>query len=90
MTTPDAGWYTDPGDTQRVRWWDGAAWTGHVRPHPGAAAQPVQPPVQPMPPMFPPQPGLPAEPGFGAQPGFGPAGFGGQPGFGAQPGFGGQ
>jgi Protein of unknown function (DUF2510) len=24
------GWYTDPLDDSEQRWWDGAAWTGHV------------------------------------------------------------
>jgi hypothetical protein len=28
--TPDPGWYTDPGG-QGLRWWDGTAWTEHVR-----------------------------------------------------------
>lgn len=28
MTTlPAAGWYPDPADPSRVRWWDGAAWS---------------------------------------------------------------
>lgn len=26
-----AGWYTDPGDANRLRYWDGTAWTEHVR-----------------------------------------------------------
>jgi hypothetical protein len=26
-----AGWYTDPGDSSQLRWWDGAAWTPHVQ-----------------------------------------------------------
>jgi hypothetical protein len=28
--TPDPGWYADPGG-QGLRWWDGTAWTEHVR-----------------------------------------------------------
>ncbi|GAA3927796.1 GmrSD restriction endonuclease domain-containing protein [Microbacterium soli] len=31
MSTPMAGWYPDPTDPGRVRWWDGAAWTAQVR-----------------------------------------------------------
>lgn len=27
---PPAGWYTDPADGGRVRWWDGRGWTDHV------------------------------------------------------------
>jgi len=26
-TSPDAGWYDDPGDQSRQRFWDGSAWT---------------------------------------------------------------
>ena len=32
MTQPTAGWYPDPsGDVTRIRYWDGAKWTEHVR-----------------------------------------------------------
>lgn len=24
---PPAGWYTDPYDAERLRWWDGEVWT---------------------------------------------------------------
>ena len=27
-----AGWYPDPFDSQRLRYWDGGSWSGHVRP----------------------------------------------------------
>lgn len=27
---PGAGWYADPGDPSRHRWWNGTAWTEHV------------------------------------------------------------
>jgi hypothetical protein len=27
---PPAGWYADPGDATRWRWWDGSAWTDNV------------------------------------------------------------
>ena len=26
-----AGWYTDPGQTGHLRWWDGQQWTEHIR-----------------------------------------------------------
>ncbi|HVX19073.1 MAG TPA: DUF2516 family protein [Acidimicrobiales bacterium] len=26
---PPPGWYTDPRDPSRQRWWDGSAWTEH-------------------------------------------------------------
>lgn len=29
-TQPEAGWYPDPADPARLRWWDGAAWTEDV------------------------------------------------------------
>lgn len=31
-----ADWYPDPSDPARLRYWDGAAWTGHVAPNPWA------------------------------------------------------
>lgn len=30
--TPAAGWYDDPWDPDRYRYWDGGAWTGHASP----------------------------------------------------------
>ena len=38
-TTP-AGWYTDPGGSGHLRWWDGAAWSAHLAPQPTPAPQP--------------------------------------------------
>lgn len=31
-----AGWYQDPATPDQVRWWNGLAWTEHVRDKPGA------------------------------------------------------
>lgn len=36
--SPEAGWYTDPGDGTRHRYWDGAAWTDQTRSGDGATA----------------------------------------------------
>ena len=33
-----AGWYQDPATPEQVRWWNGLAWTEHVREKPGAQA----------------------------------------------------
>lgn len=33
-----AGWYQDPYDPSRLRWWDGARWTEHSAPGAGEAA----------------------------------------------------
>lgn len=30
MTIRGEGWYADPHDAQRLRWWDGSAWTTHT------------------------------------------------------------
>lgn len=40
-TAPAAGWYPDPAEPGRSRWWSGEAWTDHV--------QPVEPAVPAMP-----------------------------------------
>lgn len=42
MAAP-AGWYTDPQDTQMLRWWDGAGWTEHRQQAPSAAPSPSPP-----------------------------------------------
>jgi type II secretory pathway pseudopilin PulG len=41
MSTVPGGWYPDPADGGRVRYWDGAAWTEHTAPsaQPAHAAQ---------------------------------------------------
>ncbi len=36
--SPAQGWYTDPHDPSRLRWWDGATWTEHVHPPADQAA----------------------------------------------------
>lgn len=35
MTAQGEGWFADPQDGSRLRWWDGTRWTEHT--HPGAA-----------------------------------------------------
>lgn len=43
---PTAGWYDDPRDAEKLRYWDGAAWTEHVtpkQPSPPVAEMPVFP-----------------------------------------------
>lgn len=35
VATP--GWFPDPAAANRLRWWDGAAWTNHFVDYPGAA-----------------------------------------------------
>lgn len=41
MTLPAAGWYPDPDNIQRSRWWNGAAWTDNYSDYqtPTAAAE---------------------------------------------------
>ena len=34
MTLPAAGWFPDPRDAARLRWWDGRAWGEGTRPLP--------------------------------------------------------
>ncbi|WP_120521228.1 DUF2510 domain-containing protein [Arthrobacter celericrescens] len=43
-STPPPGWYPDPADTRRSRWWDGTAWTHQVAGGgpPFQQAQPIQ------------------------------------------------
>ena len=45
MSTPIQGWYSDPGGSGRLRWWDGAAWTDHVHDIP-ADGSPLAAPTQ--------------------------------------------
>ncbi|WP_431245306.1 DUF2510 domain-containing protein [Leifsonia xyli] len=39
--SPAAGWYTDPADAARVRWWNGSRWTEHTRPQPESSSSAV-------------------------------------------------
>ncbi|GAA5115441.1 hypothetical protein GCM10023339_22600 [Alloalcanivorax gelatiniphagus] len=36
MSASGEGWFADPQDASRLRWWDGARWTHHTHPLPGA------------------------------------------------------
>ncbi len=52
MTLPAAGWFPDPQDARRLRWWDGRTWGAATR-VPAAAAEPVTPiVVAPVGPSF--------------------------------------
>lgn len=44
-----AGWYPDPRDPRRIRWWDGTGWTETTQPAPteSVAPAPVAAPVEP-------------------------------------------
>lgn len=44
MSTP-AGWYADPTDPSRTRWWDGAQWTEHTAPLPAPTPEPAAAPA---------------------------------------------
>ncbi|PZE64006.1 DUF2510 domain-containing protein [Curtobacterium sp. MCBD17_021] len=41
MTLPAAGWFPDPRDTARLRWWDGHAWGETTRALPRVAPEPA-------------------------------------------------
>ena len=52
-STTQAGWYTDPGGSGHLRWWDGTAWSAHLAPQPTPAPTPAPAPtpVVPLPPV---------------------------------------
>ena len=52
-TTVAAGWYADPSGAAQERYWDGRAWTEHVRP---VAGRRLAPAYAPPPPIVPPPP----------------------------------
>lgn len=62
MSTPPAppGWYLDPSDSSRERWWDGTGWSAESRPFGTATPEQVAPPLPPPPPQLPPPPPPPA------------------------------
>ena len=43
MTLPAAGWFPDPRETARLRWWDGHAWGEATRPLPSRPVEAVRP-----------------------------------------------
>ncbi len=47
MSTAPAGWYPDPADDQRQRYWDGAGWTHQIRadPQPSPSSTSGHPPA---------------------------------------------
>jgi hypothetical protein len=68
---PDAGWYRDPAGSAQQRWWDGQAWTAHLRdppapaptasyPAPAAPSAPPAPPAAPATPSYGPAPAPPS------------------------------
>lgn len=48
ISLPAAGWYPDPADASRIRWWDGQTWTQHVAVADGGAT-PASPQPSPTP-----------------------------------------
>lgn len=45
MNTTPQGWYRDPADRTRVRWFDGQTWTANSQPAPEPGSAPLPPPV---------------------------------------------
>jgi hypothetical protein len=46
-TTPQPGWYDDPGDSRVFRYWDGVAWSAHTAPKPPPGWASARPPAKP-------------------------------------------
>jgi hypothetical protein len=60
MSSPVAGWYTDPVDSTLARWWDGTTWTNNVRDHPNNAESTSAPQALVARAPDPPAPGAPS------------------------------
>jgi len=43
VTLPAAGWFPDPREAARLRWWDGRAWGDATRPLPSRPVEAVRP-----------------------------------------------
>lgn len=56
MTLPAAGWFPDPQDASRLRWWDGRTWGAATRALPSRAEPIVPVVVAPVGPSFSVQP----------------------------------
>jgi hypothetical protein len=46
---PPQGWYADPEDASRLRWWDGTAWTAHTNERPTESEPEAKPGPEPDP-----------------------------------------
>ncbi|WP_345762537.1 DUF2510 domain-containing protein [Diaminobutyricibacter sp. McL0608] len=73
------GWYADPLRADGLRWWNGDAWTEHVRdaapPPPVVQPTYLLPPAQSAQPAAPVQPAYPGEVAYPGQPGYQPQQF---------------
>ncbi|SDQ56738.1 Protein of unknown function [Curtobacterium sp. UNCCL20] len=58
MTLPAAGWFPDPQDASRLRWWDGHAWGAATRVPPSRSEPVVPVVVAPVGPSFSVQPAV--------------------------------
>lgn len=58
MTLPAAGWFPDPQEPSRLRWWDGHAWGAATRVRPDRAEPVVPVVVAPVGPSFSVQPSV--------------------------------
>ncbi|MBO3748260.1 DUF2510 domain-containing protein [Streptosporangiaceae bacterium NEAU-GS5] len=74
MTNTPAGWYPDPYDPRRLRWWDGSQWTDSTHPLEQGAEQTVQAPETSPTAQY---GGLPSAASSGASPGGRAGGSGG-------------
>lgn len=51
-TVPSPGWYPDPRSSDRLRWWDGSAWTEHLTDAPRRETEPAAQTNEPRTPAF--------------------------------------